>query len=88
MADPHTERRAGHCACGRAWPCPHSAEGKLQALRQQVQQARDTYYSYALDAGEHGGHERQEALYYARVEVCDEVLGMLSGTPAPGEGDQ
>ena len=67
---------------------PREWTDRWTTLRTQVQQARDTYYSYALDAGEHAGRERQEALYYARVEVCDEVLGMLAGTPAPGEGDQ
>jgi hypothetical protein len=76
--DPHVERRAGHCACGRAWPCPHSAEGKLQALREQVQQARNDYYEQALGHGELTGHEEQEARTYGRVEMCDEVLGWLA----------
>jgi hypothetical protein len=30
---PHVQRRLGHCACGRPWPCRRSAEGKWQELR-------------------------------------------------------
>ena len=75
-------------ACGYEEPGELDAARRLQELGQQVQQARNDYYEQAIGHGELPGHEEQEARAYGRVEMCDEVLGWLAGTPAPGEGDQ
>ena len=72
-----------HCACGEPWPCQHSAEGRLQELLQQVQQARNDYYEAACDHGELMGHGAQEERAWGAVQALDEVLGWL----AP-EGEQ
>lgn len=50
----------------------------LEALRQQVQQARDTHYELACDHSEMAGHEVQEAREFGRVAAYDEVLALLA----------
>lgn len=64
------------------------AETEPASLRQQVQQARDDYDEQAADHGDLTGHEAQQERAYGRVEMCDEVLGWLAGTPAAGEGER
>lgn len=61
-------------------------ETEPDALRQQVQQARNDYHEAGCDHSDMTGHGAQEERAWGAVQALDEVLGWLAESPAGQEG--